>query len=308
MFLFSFVDYRILRENSYLVLFVYLFSVIALLGLFFFAPEIRGTRSWYKIFSFSIDPGEFAKIALIIILAKYFSMRHVEMYSPKHIIFSGVYVLIPSILFFLQPNLGSVLILVPIWIVILFLSGIKTKQFAFLVLIFALILSLGWSFILHDYQKERITSFLFPGENLLTTGWSQTQSRIAIGSGGLLGKGIGDGTQAHYGFLPETHTDFIFACIAEETGLVGVLVLFFIYLALIDRLLKICFKSNSNFPRLLVAGYVALLVAQIFINVGMNLGVLPVIGISLPFVSYGGSGIIALFLGLGIIESVVVHS
>jgi rod shape determining protein RodA len=308
MFFLSFVDYRILRENSYLVLSIYLFSLLALLGLFFFAPEIRGTRTWYKIFSFSIDPGELAKIALIIILAKYFSMRHIEMYRFKHIIFSGIYVFIPSLLCFFQPNLGSILIFIPIWIVILFISGIKIKQFMFLSLIFILILSLGWSLILHDYQKERITGFLFPETNLLTVGWSQSQSKIAIGSGEIFGKGIGNNSQARHGFLPEAHTDFIFASIAEETGLIGILSLFFIFFAFINRLLKTCLKSSSNFPRLLIVGYATLLVSQMFINVGMNLGILPVIGVSFPFVSYGGSGIIALFSGLGIIESVVVHS
>jgi rod shape determining protein RodA len=308
MFFFSFVDYRIFRENSYLILLIYFFSILALLGLFFFAPEIRGTKSWYKIFSFSIDPIEFTKLALIIILAKYFSMRHVEMYSFKHIIFSGVYVLIPCLLAFFQPNLGSVLILVSIWMIVLFISGIKIKQFAFLVLVFALILSVGWSFLLHDYQKERIVSFIFPEANLLGSGWSQNQSKIAVGSGEITGKGIGENSQARYGFLPEAHTDFIFACLAEESGFIGVSFLFLIYGLFINRMLKICLKSKSNFPRLLIVGYVALLVVQIFINVGMNLGIMPVIGISLPFVSYGGSGLIALFLGLGIIESVVVHS
>jgi rod shape determining protein RodA len=308
MLLFSFVDYRIFRENSYLILLIYLLSILALSGLFLFAPEIRGTKAWYKIFSISIDPIEFTKIALIILLAKYFSMRHVEMYSFKHIIFSGIYILIPSLLAFFQPNLGSVLILLSIWIIVLFISGIKIKQFSSLMMLFILILSLGWSFFLHDYQKDRISSFLFPDSNLLSMGWSQNQSKIAIGSGEILGKGIGNGSQSHYGFLPEAHTDFIFASIAEETGFVGVSILFLIYIVLINRLLNICSKSSSNFPRLLVVGFAALLVVQIFINVGMNLGILPVIGISLPFVSYGGSGLIALFLGLGIIESVVVHS
>lgn len=308
MLFFSFVDYRIFRENSYLILLIYFSSVLALAGLFLFAPEIRGTKAWYRIFSISIDPIEFTKLALIIFLAKYFSMRHVEMYSFKHIIFSGLYVLIPSLLAFLQPNLGSVLILVSIWIIVLFISGIRIKQFGFLMMVFVLILSLGWSFLLHDYQKDRISSFLFPENNLLSMGWSQNQSKIAIGSGGILGKGIGNGSQTNYGFLPEAHTDFIFASIAEETGLVGVSILFLIYFVLINRLLKICLKFRSNFPRLLVVGFVALLVAQIFINVGMNVGILPVIGISLPFISYGGSGLVALFLGLGIIESVVVHS
>jgi len=307
MILFSFFDYRTLKENPYPILAIYFLCLVALLGLFFFAPEIKGTRSWYKLGPISIDPIEFTKIALIILLAKYFSMRHIEMYDFRHILLSGFYVFLPALLIFLQPDLGSVIILLSIWIVVLFISGINMRHSLILLLIFALTLSLGWSFLLKDYQRQRVMNFAFPQQNLLGGGWSQNQAKIAIGSGGIFGKGIGKGLQTEYRFLPEPRTDFIFASLAEQTGLIGVLVLFLIYGLLISRIIKICLEHQTNFPRLLLVGFLALLVSQIFVNVGMNIGILPVIGIPLPFISYGGSGLIALFVGLGIIQSIKIH-
>jgi len=306
MILLSFFDYRILRENPYLILTLYLFCLLGLAGLFFFAPEIRGVRSWYKLGLFSIGPIEFTKIALIILLAKYFSTRHVEMYRFRHILLSGFYVLVPGILIFLQPDLGSILILIAVWIAILFISGINLRHFLILSLIFLLILALSWSLLLKDYQKERLISFIYQSSHQsLETGWSQNQAKIAIGSGGIWGRGLGKGSQTQYGFLPEPQTDFIFAAIAEEMGLIGAAVLIAIYGILIIRLLKISLSSGTNFPRLLSLGFLTLLVSQIFINIGMNLGILPVIGVPLPFVSYGGSSLISLFLGLGILQSVI---
>jgi rod shape determining protein RodA len=307
MILVSFFDYRILRENPYLILAIYLLCILALVGLFFFAPEIRGTRSWYKIGPVSLDPIEFTKIALIIILAKYFSMRHVEMYRFWHVAFSGIYVFFPVFLAFLQPNLGSALILILIWVSTLFISGINFKHFLILAFLFVVLFASSWFFFLKDYQKDRIVSFVFPEENFLEGSWNQAQSEIAIGSGGMWGKGIGEGTQAKNKFLPEPQTDFIFAVIAEETGLFGVFILLSLYGIFITRLIKLSVSFSTNFPRLLFVGFAALVSSQLLINVGMNLGLLPVIGLPLPFVSYGGSGLISLFLGLGILQGARVH-
>jgi rod shape determining protein RodA len=304
MFLLSFFNWRILKENSYLILFLYFICLLSLLGLFFFAPEIRQVRSWYKIGPLSIDPIEFTKIVLIILLAKYFSKRHVEMYRIKHILVSSLYVLIPSILIFFQPNLGSVLILIVLWIGILVLSGIKLRHFVVLCIIGLIILTLGWSFFLKDYQKQRIISFFQPKIEPKGIGWSQIQSKIAVGSGGFFGQGLFKGSQTQYGFLSEPQTDFIFAAIAEETGFFGTLVLFLLFSLLIWRIIKIAFSAESNFPRLFASGLVVIIITQIFIHIGMNLGILPIIGISLPLVSYGGSGLIAIFLALGILQNI----
>ncbi len=303
----SFFDWRAFQENPYFILVLYFLCVISLLGLFFFASEIRGVKSWYKIGSFSFDPIGITMLILTILLAKFFSMRHVEMYRLSHIFLSGLYVIFPFILISYQPNLGSALILVVLWLGILVISGIKLKHFLVLVLCGLLLLILSWSFLLKEYQKERIISFLAPQIEPLGMSWSQIQAKIAIGSGGIFGQGIGKGSQTQYGFLPEPHNDFIFAAISEEFGLIGVAVLLLLFTVLIWRIMRIAISAQSNFPRLFASGFTIILIFQIFIHIGMNLGILPVIGISLPLVSYGGSSLIAIFVGLGILQSVRTH-
>jgi len=307
MFLLSSFDWRILKENSYLILFLYFFCILSLLGLFFFAPEIRQVRSWYRIGPISIDPVEFTKLVIIILFAKYFSKRHAEMYNVKHVLVSSLYLLIPFILVFLQPNLGSALILVFLWLGILIISGIKIRHFLIICLVGLLILILVWNLFLKDYQKKRILSFFRPKMEPIGIGWSQNQSKIAIGSGGPFGQGIFKGSQTHYGFLPEPQTDFIFAAISEETGFVGVVILLFLFSLLIWRIIKIAFSSESNFAKLFSSGLAIILISQIFINIGMNLGLLPIIGVSLPLVSYGGSGLIMTFVAFGILQSIKTH-
>ena len=307
MFAISFFDYRILRNNSYLILILYGICLALLVGLHFFAPVIRGARGWYKIGILSLDPIEPTKIVLVVLLAKYFSMRHVEMYKFRHIFFSGLYVLLPAILVFTKPDLGSATILMLIWFVTLLISGIKLNHFLILFLCFILIAGFSWNFLLKDYQKQRVTAFLFPYD-YLGASWSQNQTKISIGSGQIFGEGLGKGSQVQYGFLPEPHTDFIFSVISEEWGMVGVLVLFFIYGFLVWRVLKIAIQSKSNFPRLFASGYAIILTVQFFINIGMNLSLLPVVGIYLPFISYGGSGLIGNFVSLGILQSIKTRS
>ena len=303
MFFFCFFDWRTFRENSHLIFILYLLCLISLIGLFFFAPEIRGVQRWYKIGPVSIDPIEFTKIILIIVLAKYFSMRHIEMYRVRHILLSGFYVFLPATLTFFQPDFGSIIILVALWIGVLIVSGIKLRHFLILSLCGLLILSLSWVFLMKDYQKERIITFIMPADPL-GAGWTQNQAKIAIGAGGIFGQGLFKGSQTQYGFLPEPQTDFIFSAIAEEMGFIGVSVLLLLFLILIWRIFKIAMFSQSNFPRLFSVGLAIVLISQIFMHVGMNLGILPIIGISLPLVSYGGSGLITILAGLGIIQNI----
>jgi len=304
MFFFIFFDWRTFRENSSLILILYFICLVALVGLFFFAPSIRGVKTWYKIGTFSFDPIEFTKIVLIILLAKYFSMRHVEMYRIRHILFSGFFVFLPATLVFFQPNLGSVLILISIWLGLLIISGIQLRHFLILLLCAFLVLVLSWNFLLKDYQKARVISFISPQIEPLGINWNQNQAKIAIGSGKIFGQGIGSGSQTQYGFLPESQTDFIFAAISEETGLLGVSFLLLLFLILIWRIFKIALSSQTNFPRLFSVGLAILFISQIFIHIGMNLGLLPIIGISLPLVSYGGNGLISLLMGIGILENI----
>ena len=306
-FLVSLMDWQILRNQPYLITILYIIGCLSLAGLFFFAPEVRAVKGWYRIGPLSIDPVEFTKLVLVLLLAKYFSVRHVEVYRIRHILYSGLYILVPSILIFFQPNMGQVLIFVALWLVILLVSGVRMKAFFAIILILLLFLALGWSVILKDYQKERIASFILPQFEPLGAGWSRTQAKIAIGSGGLWGQGFMRGSQTQYGFLPEAQTDFIFSAIAEEFGFWGISVVFLLFLIMIWRIVKISIMSQTNFPRLFAVGFIILLFSQIFIHIGMNLGLLPIIGIPLPLVSYGGSNLILTCIGLGIVQSIKSH-
>ncbi len=305
----SFFDWRILRENPFLILAIYFISFFLLLFLLLFGPKIRGIKAWFKLGPFSFEPIELAKISLLILFSRYFSRYHVEMYSLKHILISALYLFPQAILVFLQPDFGSFLILLSLWISILFFSGIKLRHFFLLILIFSLIFIFSFEKILKPYQKERIlTFFRIKIPDPLKTGWSQKQATIAIGSGGLLGKGIKKGSQTQLGFLPEPQTDFIFSAICEETGFLGILILFSLYSILFWRILKIGFLAGSNFEKLFSGGFLALLFSQMFFHICSNLAILPVIGISLPFVSYGGSNLISNFILLGVLQSIKTHA
>ncbi len=299
----SFFDWRTLKESSSFILILYFVGILLILGLFFFAPSLRGVKRWYVIGPLSFDPVEFFKIIVVILMAKFFSKRHVEMYKFSHIIFSGIYVLIPAVMVFLRPDMGTAIVLVAVWIGILILSGIKIRHFLVLLLIGALFFSFSWFFLLKDYQKTRITGFLQPHVDVQGINWNPEQAKIAIGSGGLMGQGLGQGSQTRYGFLPEKHTDFIFSAIAEEMGFFGVSVLLFFFFVLIFRVLKIGFSGTDNFSRLFCSGFVVLIIFQVFINIGMNLGLLPIVGSPLPLVSYGGSNLVFTYIGLGIVGS-----
>ncbi len=300
----SFLNYRLFKNDPYFLLFLWGLGILALIGLLFFGPEIRGVKAWYKIGGISVDPVEYIKIVLLLLMAKYFSLRHVEIYRIKHIILSAIYFGVPFALVFFQPNLGSGGLLLILWLIILLVSGLKLKHFLVIMALGVLLVSFAWMFVLHDYQKNRIISFLEPELDPLGIGWSQLQSKIAIGNGGVWGNGIGQGSQTQNGFLTEPHTDFIFAAIGEEFGLAGIVMLFSFFFLLLWRVFKIGIQAESNFPRLFAIGFGALLVIQFSVNIGMNIGFLPIVGLPLPLVSYGGSSLLMLFFGLGILQSI----
>lgn len=299
----SFFDYRKLRENSTLIMLFYIISIGLLIGVLFM-PTIRDTASWYRIGPFNFDPIEPTKIALILLLAKFFSRRHREIYNFKNVIFSFIYVAIPCFLVFLQPNFGPLVIFLCIWFGILLVSGIRKKHIFVLTLSFILFFVFSFAFLMKDYQKERILNFVSVENDALGGDWNKNQAQIAIGSGGLLGKGLGNGSQAQYGFLPEPKTDFIFSAIAEEAGFIGITIMAGLYILFFYRILKVSINSRSNFARLFLAGWSISIFAQMFINAGMNLGLLPVVGLALPFVSYGGSNLFFNFICLGIMQNI----
>lgn len=306
-FTLSFSDLRWLYSGPVLVL-IYFLTNALLLFLLMFGDETKGAASWIRLGAFSAEPSELAKVALILILAKYFSRRHIEIANIRHIIISGFYMLFPALLVFMQPDLGSAAVIGILWLGMVMASGISKKHFFILTGSVLLASAFLWIFVLAPYQKARIYSFLNPYLDPLGAGYHTIQSKIAVGAGGLFGRGIGFGSQSRLEFLPEHQTDFVFAAFAEEWGFFGSALLIAFFFLVVWRVARAGFSLSDNFGRLYAAGLSVLLVSQFFIHVGMNTGVLPITGLPLPFVSYGGSHLITLFVALGILASLKMKS
>lgn len=307
-FFISFLDFRIFKNYGGAVLFLYALGIASLLTVLIFGKTIRGSTGWLVIGNFGFEMVEFVKVTVIILLAKYFSVRHAESYSVSHLIISGVYVLIPVILVLLQPDLGSALTIIMIWLGMIIFSGIKLRHFLILIIIGVIIFSGGWFIFFEDYQKERIMSFFNPNLDPKGASYNILQSMAAISTGGFWGKGFMNGTQGRLGFLPEAKTDFIFSTFVEEFGFAGALLLFSLMVILLFRILKIGRRSSNNFARLFCSGFVIFMLVHIIINIGMNLNTLPIIGISLPLFSYGGSNLMAMFISIGFVQSIWTHT
>ncbi len=299
-FLFSFVDWRFLKKGEVLILF-WGIAVAGLAVLLAFGAVTKGAASWISLHFFAVEPSDPLKILTILILAKYFSRRHIEIAHIRHIIVSGIYVLIPALLVFFQPDFGSAIILFLIWLGMIMVSGVSKKHLLLVFLIIAIVFGASWLFVFKPYQKDRIMTFLHPLKDIRGAGYNAYQSMIAVGSGQIFGKGIGFGTQSRLEFLPEHQTDFIFAAFAEEWGLVGVLFVFMFFGIIIWRILKISVLGRSNFESFFGAGLAIFLMAHFVVHIGMNIGLLPITGTTLPFMSYGGSHMATVFAGLGIL-------
>jgi rod shape determining protein RodA len=269
--------------------------------LFVVGSVFKGAQSWFSLGAFALQPVDPIKLVVILILAKYFSRRHMEIANIRHILVSGFYVFVIFILVFLQPDFGSAIIIFFLWLGMVLVSGISKKHL--LVVFFIGLVSFAglWLFVFRPYQKDRIKNFINPLANVRGSGYNAYQSVIAVGSGQALGKGIGYGTQSKLQFLPEYQTDFIFAAFAEEWGFVGVMLLFILYGIVFYRMLKISFYGGSNFEILFGVGLTLLFIIHSVIHIGMNIGLLPVTGNTLPFMSYGGSHLLTEFFGLGML-------
>ena len=300
----SFFDMRILKESSWFVLSVYGFGILLLIGLFFFGQTLNGATSWYSLGPISFQPVDIMKIILILILAKYFSRRHVEIARFKHVLITGFYFAVPFGLVVLQPDFGSAMIILAIWVGMLIASGLTRRHIMLFVALAAIGGGLLWGFVFQDYQKARIMSFLHPQADILGAGYNSYQSMITVGSGQWIGKGVGYGTQSRLQFLPEHETDFIFASFAEEWGFIGSLVLLGLFMTMLIRIIMRARYASSNFSRFILIGGVMYLGSHIFLNIGMNIGLLPVTGVTLPFMSYGGSHLLVEWLFLGMVFSI----
>jgi rod shape determining protein RodA len=293
-------DYRFLRiGNTTFILFLFF---VFLLVLVLFVGEITlGAQSRFDLGFFSLQPSDPAKLVLIAVLAKYFSKRHEYIGDFRHILVSGLYTFLFFGLVFIQPDFGSAIILFFIWFGMVLVAGIRLKHLCIVFTLGALAFGGMWQFIFLDYQKDRIMTFLNPLADIQGTGYNAYQSTVAVGSGQIFGKGIGYGTQSKLEFLPEYETDFIFAAFAEEWGLIGVIMLFSLFGIVIWRLLRHAVGAATNFERLFATGVAILFISHFFVHIGMNIGVLPVTGTTVPFLSYGGTHLMTEFLGIGIV-------
>ena len=266
-----------------------------------------GAQRWINLGFFVIQPSELMKIALVMALAKYFhTLTLKDIADPIKLIVPGFMVLLPVCLVLLQPNLGTATLLTLASGAVFFAGGVKWWKFVIVIAIVAAILPFAWHH-LHDYQKARLMTFLNPGADPLGTGYNILQSKIALGSGGLFGKGFGHGTQAQLQFLPEKHTDFIFVVLAEEFGIFGAITLLGLYALLIAYGYLIAFTCRHQFGRLAAFGLTTSFFLYVFVNVGMVTGTIPVVGIPLPLVSYGGTAMMTLLIGCGILLGISVH-
>lgn len=298
------VDYRMLKNYTGII---YILVSLLLVLVLFVGSFTRGTTGWFDLGYFSLQPAEFAKIAAIVILAKCLSEMGNYSNVIKKILVSGGYMSIPVGLILLQPDLGSALVILFIWFCLLCVFGLKKKQIILAGILGAAVSVFSWFFLLKDYQKGRIMTFIDPQSDPLGRGYNVIQSTIAIGSGSLWGKGLGHGSQSQLNFLPEKHTDFIFAVIAEEMGFIGGVLVLVLFAVIFYRIFVIANEAQDNFGKLLVLGASFMLIFHMLINVGMNMGIMPVTGIPLPFVSYGGSSLIAFSIMIGIVQSVYIN-
>lgn len=294
------VDVRFLRRTGVLVT-AFLIVCGALLLLFILGHISRGAESWFRFGLFSVQPSDPAKVILVLILSKYFSRRHIEIANVRHIAVSGAYAFILFAFVLFQPDFGSAVIIFLIWLGMVLVSGISKKHLAAVFLIGLAGFGGLWFYGFKDYQKDRIKTFFHPLADIRGAGYNAYQSTIAVGSGELLGKGIGYGTQSRLNFLPEYQTDFIFAAFAEEWGFIGCVIILSLYAVVFWRILNASISGDTNFEMLYGAGIAIFFLAHLAINIGMNVGLLPITGITIPLMSYGGSHLLTEFIALGIL-------
>lgn len=296
----SLPHYQFLRRTPIIV--SAYFGVLLLLALIYaFGSIIKGSQNRFNLGVFFFQPSDPAKVILIAMLAKYFARRHIEIKHIRHIIISGAYAFGVFALVFFQPDLGSSIIIFSIWFGMVLVGGISWKHLATLLAIGVVIGGIAWQYGLHQYQKDRILTFLHPLADIRGTGYNAYQSTIAVGSGEITGKGVGYGTQSKLEFLPEFQTDFIFAAYAEEWGFVGVVLVFLLFGVLIIRILSIAIHASDNFASLFAVGVAIYFFAQFVVHAGMNMGLLPITGSTLPLMSYGGSHLLTEYIALGML-------
>jgi rod shape determining protein RodA len=312
---FASIDYRKLKP---LAVIFYGFTIVLLIAVLLFGPKINGAQRWlvFKSVGLRIQPSELTKLSVIFFLSAILSTRGFNINKLKNILIVSGVILLPFLLIAVEPDLGSSMIIIPLSAFIIFAAGLRWRYIIITTSVVVVILTgeiINEAYeiypLLKNYQKERVLTFLDPGRDLNNRGYNQHQAKLAVGSGGMYGKGIGQGTQNTLGYLPQSvsNNDFIFSVIAEETGFIGCLTLIAFYVLLFYSMLRTAFLTPDHFGRYIAIGMVGIFLAHSFINMGMSAGVTPVTGLSLPFVSYGGSFIISAMCGLGVCQSIYRH-
>ncbi len=303
-FTLSFIQIRFWHNMSYIIYFSFL---ILLICVKYFGLTSSGSQRWLNFYFMNLQPSELMKVGLILFLAKYYHRVSIENINRLKFLFLPIFVLIaPVLLVVIQPDLGTALLIASGGVIVAWLAGVKAKFFTYALLIFISLLPVAISF-LKPYQKARILTFLNPEKDPLGAGYQIIQSKIAIGSGGLFGKGFLNGSQSYLDYLPEKHTDFIFTLFSEEFGFVGSIFILLLYGIIISRIVKIGNMTRSNFGKLYCFSFATAFFIYVAVNMGMVLGLLPIVGSPLPIMSYGGSSMMAIMLGLGIVMSCKVY-
>lgn len=295
----TFLDYRNFKG---LAIYLYLIGLGLLVLVLFYGSSAFGATRWLDLGIFQLQPSELVKVFLVIFLARLFADKMGDI-RFRDIIWAGFLTFIPALLILRQPDFGTVAVLCIGALAVILASKVKKVHLLAILAVVLVALPVIW-FSLKDYQKERIHTFLSPSADPFGAGYNVLQSTITVGSGGLLGRGLGHGPQSQLNFLPIAHTDFIFAGLAEASGFIGSIVLIGLFVFLIIRMVKVARISKDNFGTLLAVGFAAILIFQMIVNIGMNLGIMPVTGIPLPFVSYGGSSLIMNLAMIGILQSI----
>lgn len=302
---FSFFDYHNLAKSSRLA---YLIFIVIFIYVLVFGALVHGSKRWIDLGFFRFQPAEFIKIIIILGLARLLYLKRGQINSWSRILWSFCYVLLPAALILLEPDLGSTIVILGLWAGLILISPVKKKFLAILLIAFIVCAGISWKFFLRDFQKSRVEVFLNPQLDPQGRGYNVKQAAIAVGSGEIFGSGFGKGSQSLQNFLPEMQTDFIFAAVSQEIGLLGDTALLALYAFLFYRLIVIMRKAKDDLGMYITAGVLFLFFFHVVINVGMNIGLLPVTGIPLPFVSSGGSNLLVVLIALGITQNIAMQS
>ena len=300
----SFLNINYIYKSAYIF---YIFILILLFAVDSFGVTSSGSKRWISLFFINLQPSELMKISLIVFLARYYNkIPSQNVNSIKHIFIPFISFMIPVYLVVKQPDLGTAVLIAISGLIVIWLTGFRLKYFLYSFFVLICLIPVGISF-LKPYQKSRILTFLNPERDPLGAGYQIIQSKIAVGSGGIFGKGFLQGSQSYLDYLPEKHTDFIFTLFSEEFGFIGSLFLLIIYALIIYRISKIGSQTRNNFARLFCFGFAAAFFVYVTVNMSMVLGLLPIVGAPLPIMSYGGSSMLAIMTGLGIVMSCKIH-